>query len=146
MAKNGIMVITGNSIKELEADLQAMKVAMATGVQGAVGDSSVEDVEKGLKALKTLVGGDVSPKVIEHSCPCCCESGCACCEDDIYDNDTYEEGYSKGYDEGKDAGYDEGYSEGRDACYEELVDDMGLLVELIEKVGVKKVLAALIDD
>lgn len=145
MAKNGIMVITGNSIKELEADLQAMKVAMATGAQSAVGGSSVEDVEKGLKALKTLVGEDVSSKVVEHSCPCCCDSGCGCCEDeDAYadKDESYEDGYSEGYEEG----YAEGADAGRNACYDELHHDIGLLIEIIEEVGVKKVLAELIDD
>ena len=135
MTKNGIMVITGNSIQELEADLQAMKIAMATGVTSAVGGSSVEDVKKGLQALKALVGGDVSSKIAEHCYPCCCESGCGCCEDDYADED-----------ESCEKDYEEGYEDGRNDCYEELRNDMGLLVELIEEVGVKKVLAALIDD
>lgn len=146
MTKNGIMVITGNSIQELEADLQAMKAAMATGAQSAVGGTSVADVEKGLKALKTLVDEDISSKATEHSCTCCCESGCGCCEDEDEDENYSCESADDEDCEDEDEIYEEGYEAGRDECYAELRDDMELLVELIKDVGVKKVLAALIGD
>lgn len=95
--KNGMFVICGNSIEELEADLIGMKAALGTGKRMACGGSSVADVETALKTMKGAVAPtysttDLAQGMInainkmmnaqEDSCPCCCEDGCGCCEED----------------------------------------------------------------
>ena len=95
--KNGMFVICGNSIEELEADLIGMKAALGTGKRMACGGSSVADVETALKTMKGAVAPtysttDLAQGMInainkmldpqEDSCPCCCENGCGCCEED----------------------------------------------------------------
>ena len=95
--KNGMFVICGNSIEELEADLKGMKAALGMGKRMACGGSSVADVETALKTMKgamapTYSATDLAQGMInainkvmntqEDSCPCCCENGCGCCEED----------------------------------------------------------------
>lgn len=95
--KNGMFVICGNSIEELEADLKGMKAALGMGKRMACGGSSVADVETALKTMKSAVAPnhyttDLAQGMInamnkmlnpqEDSCPCCCENGCGCCEED----------------------------------------------------------------
>ena len=94
--KNGMFVICGNSIEELENDLMGMKMALGTGARMACGGSSVADVETALKTMKgavapTYSSTDLAQGMInainkmldpqEGSCPCCCENGCGCCEE-----------------------------------------------------------------
>lgn len=69
MTKTGLMVITGNSIAELEANLSAMKAAMNSGATMCVGGTSLADVEKGLDTLSETVG---------YESPAKC--GCGCCK------------------------------------------------------------------
>lgn len=95
--KNGMFVICGNSIEELENDLKGMKAALGMGKRMACGGSSVADVETALKTMKGAVAPTYSTtdlaqgminamdKILnpqEDSCPCCCENGCGCCEED----------------------------------------------------------------
>lgn len=95
--KNGMFVICGNSIEELEADLKGMKAALGMGKRMACGGSSVADVETALKTMKGAMAPnhyttDLAQGMInainkamnaqEDSCPCCCENGCGCCEED----------------------------------------------------------------
>ena len=55
--KNNMMVIGGNSIQELELNLEALKKALAMGISGmVVGGTSTEDIEKGMQVLKAMVG------------------------------------------------------------------------------------------
>lgn len=51
--KNGMFVICGNSVQELEADLMAMKAALNTGKRMACGGSTPDKVEQALAAIKT---------------------------------------------------------------------------------------------
>lgn len=93
--KNGIFVICGNSIEELEADLMGMKTALGMGKRMACGGSSVADVETALNTMKGAIAPTYLPSLLEQSmieaynkimaskedsCPCCCENGCGCCE------------------------------------------------------------------
>lgn len=95
--KNGMFVICGNSIEELEADLKGMKAALGMGKRMACGGSSVADVETALKTMKSATAPNYSTTDLaqgminainkmmnaqEDSCPCCCENGCGCCEED----------------------------------------------------------------
>lgn len=65
MKKYGMMMVCGNSVEELEQNLQAMKMAMATGAMMGCGGSSIEDVETGI----AMLGGSTS--VSPCDCPCC---------------------------------------------------------------------------
>ena len=47
-----MFVIAGNSIEELENDLEMMKIAMGTGKTMAIGGVDPEEVENCLEALK----------------------------------------------------------------------------------------------
>ena len=82
-------VVCGNSVEDVEAGVQAMKVAIASGASCGVGGSSVAEVEKNLEAMKQMVGGIApTPKNCLHpSCDCPCPY-CEC-----EDEDDYEEGY-----------------------------------------------------
>ena len=65
--KNNMMVIGGNSIQELELNLEAMKKAMAAGTTAmVVGGTSTEDIEKGMKVLSAMLGNTPSPTIIEE--------------------------------------------------------------------------------
>ena len=55
MMNYGKMVIVGNSIEELEQDLEMFKVTLKSGKMCAVGGSSVEEVEKGLAMMKQMM-------------------------------------------------------------------------------------------
>lgn len=60
--KNNMMVIGGNSIQELELNLEAMKKVLSMGTPAmVVGGTSAEDIEKGMQVLKTMVGAVPSP-------------------------------------------------------------------------------------
>ena len=60
--KNNMMVIGGNSIQELELNLEAMKKALSMGTPAmVVGGTSAEDIEKGMKVLMAMVGAIPSP-------------------------------------------------------------------------------------
>lgn len=76
MNKNtNTMVIAGNSIEELEQGLKAMKTAITTGATVGVGGTSIADVTNGLEALKKTVRTEVTPKphvAKGHGCRCAC--------------------------------------------------------------------------
>lgn len=100
--KNGMFVICGNSIEELENDLKGMKAALGTGARMACGGQTVADVEKALKTMKgavtpTYSTTDLAQGMINAlnkmlgeeataptSCDCCgcCENGCGYYEED----------------------------------------------------------------
>lgn len=50
-----MMVICGNSVAELENDLEALKQTLRTGATCGVGGSSLEDVEMELAMLKDMI-------------------------------------------------------------------------------------------
>ena len=126
--KNGMFVICGNSIEELEADLRGMKAALGTGKRMACGGSSVADVETALKTMKGAVAPtysttDLAQGMInainkmmnsqEDGCPCCCENGCGCCEEDEEVEITLDEVLES-----------EEYNEYIDSRIEEMKDDI----------------------
>ena len=90
-----MIIICGNSIAEVERDLEAAKAALATGAPMAIGGATMADVEQALLGLRNVVGitnPNYDPEDIEPwdddedeccgcDCDCCC--GCSCeCEDE----------------------------------------------------------------
>ena len=51
-----MIIICGNSIAEVERDLEAAKAALATGAPMAVGGATMADVEQALLGLRNAVG------------------------------------------------------------------------------------------
>lgn len=97
--KNGMIVICGNTIAELEKELEMLKLAISTGATMGCGGATVNAVEKSLSALMSAVGG-ISPiadyaKEIEE-CNCiACNGNCDCCcgydpVEDEYDDEEIE--------------------------------------------------------
>jgi hypothetical protein len=78
MMNYGKMVIVGNTIEELEQDLEMLKVALKSGKKCAVGGSSVAEVENGLAMMKEMMGATPSKP---HKCNCDCGGVCEECED-----------------------------------------------------------------
>lgn len=52
---NGMMVICGNSIEELERGLAALKASLATGKIAGIGGTSIEELEQGMGLLTQMV-------------------------------------------------------------------------------------------
>ena len=77
MMNYGKMVIVGNSIEELEQDLEMLKVTLKSGKMFAVGGSSVAEVEKGLAMAKEMMGATPTKP---HKCNCDCGGVCDECE------------------------------------------------------------------
>ena len=50
-------VVCGTSVEDVEAGVQAMKMAIASGATCGVGGSTMAEVEKNLGAMKQMVGG-----------------------------------------------------------------------------------------
>lgn len=50
-----MMVICGNSVRELEEGLDALKQTLRAGATCGVGGSSLEDVEKGMTLMKKMM-------------------------------------------------------------------------------------------
>lgn len=93
MNGKGMMVICGNSVAELEKELEMLKLAISTGATMGCGGATLGEAEKALSALKSAVGG-VPPIVEGCGCHCECCGGCDC-EDDICPvcGDILEDGY-----------------------------------------------------
>ena len=77
MMNYGKMVIVGNSIAELEQDLEMLKVTLKSGKMCAVGGSSVAEVENGLAMMKEMMGATPNRP---HKCNCDCGGVCEECE------------------------------------------------------------------
>ena len=90
------MVIVGNSIAELEQDLEMLKVTLKSGKMFAVGGSSVAEVEAGLAMAKEMMGATPNRP---HKCNCDCGEVCEECEcedpedleEDFWDEEEEEE-------------------------------------------------------
>lgn len=54
-------VVCGTSVEDVEAGVKAMKMAIANGATCGVGGSTMAEVEKGLDAMKQMVGGCTVP-------------------------------------------------------------------------------------
>lgn len=50
--KKGMFVICGDSIEELERDLEAMKMVVASGKTCGIGGSSIEEVEQAMEMME----------------------------------------------------------------------------------------------
>lgn len=77
-------VVCGTSVEDVEAGVQAMKMAIASGATCGVGGSSMAEVEKNLGAMKQMASGVTAPtpKACLHpSCDCPC-SYCDCEDED----------------------------------------------------------------
>lgn len=66
MMKKGMFVICGDSIEELERDLEAMKMVVASGKMCGIGGSSIEEVEQ---AMKMVRGFEPEPEIEEEPEP-----------------------------------------------------------------------------
>ena len=83
-----MIIICGNSIAEVERDLEMAKKAIASGMPYGVGGATMADVEKAMAGLRSAMG-EHSP--IEHKCACehtdcACAGGtcygCGCCDEE----------------------------------------------------------------
>lgn len=63
-------VVCGTSVEDVEAGVQAMKMAIASGATCGVGGNTMAEVEKSLDAMKQMVGG-VAPTA-PKTCSCSC--------------------------------------------------------------------------
>lgn len=83
MNGKGMLVICGNSVAELEKELEMLKMAVSTGAMMGCGGSTIGGVEQALKALTSAVGVDTPPTASQCNCECDCRCcGCNCEEDD----------------------------------------------------------------
>ena len=87
-------VVCGSSVEDVEAGVQAMKLAIASGARCGVGGSTMAEVEKNLDAMKQMVGGNAVPSHPSYDCGNCPSPCSGCCECEDEDEDIgYEEGY-----------------------------------------------------
>ena len=100
-----MIIICGKTIAEVERDLEMAKQAIASGMPYGVGGATIEDAEKGLEMMRSVMGGAVAlidnPSYIapadvededEDICPEC--GGYmvdGCCEDCGYGYEDEEE-------------------------------------------------------
>lgn len=68
--KNGMVVLVGNTLAEVEADLNACKVAMSMGKTMGCGGKNIEEATKALYALAEALGAKVEMPSAQCSCPC----------------------------------------------------------------------------
>lgn len=87
MMNYGKMVIVGNTIEELEQDLEMLKVTLKSGKKCAIGGSSVAEVENGLAMMKEMMGATPSKP---HKCNCDCDE-CECEDPEDLDEDFWDE-------------------------------------------------------
>lgn len=89
MNGKGMLVICGNSVAELEKELEMLKMAVSTGAVMGCGGSTIGGVEQALNALTSAVDG-ISP-IVEEKCNCnCCGCCCGCDCEDEYDDEEIE--------------------------------------------------------
>ena len=88
MMNYGKMVIVGNSIAELEQDLEMLKIALKSGKMYGVGGSSVAEVEAGLRMAKEMMGATPTKP---HKCNCDCGGVCEECDPEDLEEDFWDE-------------------------------------------------------
>lgn len=86
MTNSKMLVIGGNSIEELEMNLEAMKKALAVGVPMRVGGKDMADVNIGMEMMKTFLGN-----MMPAACPCHCETEITDEWDEEEDDDLWDE-------------------------------------------------------
>ena len=98
-----MIIICGKTIAEVERDLEMAKQAIASGMPYGVGGVTIEDAEKGLEMMRSLVGGAVAPiSNPNYAPPCglmsCDHCGCDHCPCDDEDEDICPECGADRYD------------------------------------------------
>ena len=100
-----MIIICGRTIAEVERDLEMAKQAIASGMPYGVGGATIEDAEKGLEMMRSMMGGAVAPiDNPNYTPPCglmsCDHCNCDHCPCDDEDEDvcpecgaTYGEGW-----------------------------------------------------
>lgn len=88
MMNYGKMVIVGNSIAELEQDLEMLKIALKSGKMYGIGGSSVAEVENGLAMMKEMMGATPNKP---HKCNCDCGGVCEECDPEDLEEDFWDE-------------------------------------------------------
>lgn len=56
-----MIIICGRTIAEVERDLEMAKQAIASGMPYGVGGATIEDAEKGLEMMRSMMGDAVAP-------------------------------------------------------------------------------------
>jgi hypothetical protein len=56
-----MIIICGRTFAEVERDLEMAKQAIASGMPYGVGGATIEDAEKGLEMMRSMMGGAVAP-------------------------------------------------------------------------------------
>ena len=56
-----MIIICGRTIAEVERDLEMAKQAITSGMPYGVGGATIEDAEKGLEMMRSMMGGAVAP-------------------------------------------------------------------------------------
>ena len=150
MNGKGMIVICGNSIAELEKELEMVKLAISTGATMGCGGSTIGGVEQALAALTSAVGG-VPPIADECNCVSC-GGNCDGCwgydaVEDEYDDEEIDYCPNCG-----DILDENGYCESCGYCWDEDEDapsPSALLAELSERLADKgemnPVIGALLD-
>lgn len=99
--KNGMIVLVGNTLAEVEADLNACKAAMSTGKMMGCGGKNIEEATKALYALAEALGAKVEMPSAQYPCPCSkgkdevvIEVG-YCDVDDLWDEDEDDDEYTE---------------------------------------------------
>ena len=88
-----MIIICGRTIAEVERDLEMAKQAIASGMPYGVGGATIEDAEKGLEMMRSMIGGAVAPiDNPNYDPPCglmsCDHCNCDHCPCDDEDEDT----------------------------------------------------------
>lgn len=79
-------VVCGTSVEDVEAGVEAMKMAVASGKACGVGGSTIAEVEQAMAQLRQMAGHYCYSQMDSDYCPCC--------EDEDEDEEI---GYSEGY-------------------------------------------------
>ena len=85
-----MIIICGETIAEVERDLEMAKRAIASGMPYGVGGATIEDAEKGLELMRSMVDGAVAPISNPNYTapkPCCCGCNCECEDEEDEDED-----------------------------------------------------------
>ena len=99
-----MIIICGQTIAEVERDLEMAKRAIATGAPMGIGGATMADVEKAMRGLLSAVG-ESNPPISNpnYTAPCgrCCDCDC----DPMYDDECDDCGY--GYEDEEEEDDDE---------------------------------------
>lgn len=77
-----MIIICGKTIAEVERDLEMAKQAIASGMPYGVGGATIEDAEKGLEMMRSMMGGAVAPISNPNYTPPCGLVSCDHCDCD----------------------------------------------------------------